>query len=292
MIASSQHTEHASVNEGTNTITCTICGAGYAPSYFQQGHLEAATIEAGFMSICHFCFRCRRPACPNCWDAVHGVCGACVQEAQLPFRAEVPPLADMAFPPAQHTQNSQNAGVPPLFICVYPGKFQDTPHSADSISSADTVEIVALKPIREHYEVQHIPQTQEHAQERPAALSPTTQTPPAGPTAQTPTTQTPPPGPTVQTLPTTQTPPIVPEAPIVQTPQADNRPVKRGAWATISRAIDRTVTVLALLTLLAIVVLVLLAEYSPTMNSQIYTLVHIDIRKEIAYLWHLIHQIF
>ena len=70
-------------------VTCRICDAVYAPSPQQAPFLQYAqgTLEATFMGMCHFCFRCRRAACPQCWDEVHGVCGSCVQEAGLPFRA-------------------------------------------------------------------------------------------------------------------------------------------------------------------------------------------------------------
>jgi hypothetical protein len=84
------------------TITCTICDAVYAPSPQQVPFLQytRGALEATFMGMCHFCFRCRHAACPQCWDEVHGVCGSCVQEAGLPFRAGAIPLDGLMFPPA------------------------------------------------------------------------------------------------------------------------------------------------------------------------------------------------
>src|ERR1700726_349331 len=75
-------------------IACSICDAGYIPSPTYPNLMQAPprVIEAAFMSMCHFCFRCRRPACPACWDAVHGVCGACVQETHLHIRVDTKPL--------------------------------------------------------------------------------------------------------------------------------------------------------------------------------------------------------
>lgn len=83
------------------TITCSICDAVYAPSLQQAPFLQYAqrALEATFMGMCHFCFRCRRAACPQCWDEVHGVCGSCVQEAGLPFRIAATPFDGLVFPP-------------------------------------------------------------------------------------------------------------------------------------------------------------------------------------------------
>src|ERR1700680_2883002 len=66
------------VVEAGTTVTCAICDAVYAPSPLQLPFLQYSqgALEATFMSMCHFCFRCRRAACPQCWDDVHGVCGS------------------------------------------------------------------------------------------------------------------------------------------------------------------------------------------------------------------------
>ena len=107
-------------------ITCAICGAGYGPSLAHKDLLQVSPtlLEAVFMSVCHFCFRCRRPACPACWDTVHGVCGACVQEANLPFRAETTPLRGLIFPPLREKINPQENTSSQFLICVHPGSFQ------------------------------------------------------------------------------------------------------------------------------------------------------------------------
>jgi len=75
------------------------------------------------MSMCHFCFRCRRPACPLCWDDVHSICGACVEEVHLPFRREGEPLpmnsSLLKTTPQRSPAKPQNF---PL-VCVSPGRF-------------------------------------------------------------------------------------------------------------------------------------------------------------------------
>ena len=55
--------------------------------------------DAAFRSIVIFCYRCGRPACPDCWDVDKQMCGACVADRGLvrsPHRGEpvAGPLAD------------------------------------------------------------------------------------------------------------------------------------------------------------------------------------------------------
>ncbi len=145
----SQHILHSSSGSTIGTITCAICDAGFTPAPARQDLLQVppTVLEAMFMSMCHFCFRCRRPACPECWDAVHGVCGACVQEAHLPFRAQAAPLGGVIFPPQhqQHPpdQNSDNNAAP-LLVCIRPGRFQ-----AEVSLSTDPLKSVPVVPIKE-----------------------------------------------------------------------------------------------------------------------------------------------
>lgn len=116
------------------TMVCMICQAVYVPSqaYAYLLHAPHLALESAFMSMCHFCFRCRRPACPACWDDVHAVCGACGLDAHLSFRASPPPLSGTLFPPVHpasetrvHTEFSGASARPP-FICVAQGRFQSS----------------------------------------------------------------------------------------------------------------------------------------------------------------------
>ncbi|HEY7833858.1 MAG TPA: zinc ribbon domain-containing protein [Ktedonobacterales bacterium] len=55
--------------------------------------------DAAFRAIVIYCYRCGRPACPDCWDDDKQMCGACVAERGLirsPHRGEpvAGPLAD------------------------------------------------------------------------------------------------------------------------------------------------------------------------------------------------------
>ncbi len=111
------------------TITCIICQAVYAPSRVHAYLLQAPPIalESAFMSMCHFCFRCRRPSCPNCWDAVHAVCGQCTRETHVPFRTETPPLEGTPSLAAHPSFPIDNHLIPPSLVPVHPGRFQETP---------------------------------------------------------------------------------------------------------------------------------------------------------------------
>lgn len=140
----------------THRITCTICDAGYMPSQSRQDLLQASpsVLESTFMSMCHYCFRCRRPACPACWDAMHGVCGACVQEARLPFRSSASPLTGILFPPSvspmspiSHMgQSSMDTTIAPLLMCIRPGRFQQRTAMFE-VTAAQTSEDVLIPTV-------------------------------------------------------------------------------------------------------------------------------------------------
>jgi len=129
----------------TRTAICVICQAVYAPSPSYEYLLQAppVALESAFMSMCHFCFRCRRPACPRCWDDVHGVCGTCSLETGLPFRSNAPPLMG-ALPqaPTQKIPSTRTKpAVTPLF-CVQSGRFYelDAPFVARRASASRKLE--------------------------------------------------------------------------------------------------------------------------------------------------------
>lgn len=125
----------------TGAVVCVVCKAVYAPSPLYEYLLQAPSValESAFMSMCRFCFRCRRPACPGCWDDVHSVCGACSLETGLPFRSNAPPL-DGALPQAPSRPPLPAQAKPmtvPLF-CVQPGRFRapDSPDNERGISAS------------------------------------------------------------------------------------------------------------------------------------------------------------
>jgi hypothetical protein len=141
----SEHVTQPPIVEVEKTISCTICEAVYAPSLEYTYFLNAPSmaLESALMSMCHFCFRCRRPACPACWDDVHGVCGSCVQEAHLSFRTAPEPLSGLLFPPRQILPvREQEHRAPSPLTCIRPGRFQQT-DTIDEISTRPTQEIPA-----------------------------------------------------------------------------------------------------------------------------------------------------
>ncbi len=109
------------------TISCSICQAVYAPARLHSYLLQAPPIalELAFLGMCHFCFRCRRPSCPNCWDAIHAVCGQCTRETHVPFRTETPPLAGTSYPSTHSILPIDDHSISPSLVPVQPGRFQE-----------------------------------------------------------------------------------------------------------------------------------------------------------------------
>lgn len=229
-------------------IACAICNAGFGLSPAHESLLQApaTVLEAAFMSMCHFCFRCRRPACPECWDAVHGVCGACVEEAHLPFRVDATPLSGLIFPPVREVHATQENMTSPLLVCIRPGRFQtDVPHSTDLPKA---LPIVAAS-------MQYRLQGEIDEQGRTTGWVPGS-------------------------------------APAWQVEDEDVQgPEKPRTGVHFRTVVERIVTVILLIVLLAITVMVVLAEVSGAANIEIVRLFDVDIRYEIAYLVSLVGQL-
>ena len=136
---SKQSVQLSTIRSTQGTVVCTICSAQYAPTEAHAYLLQAPqlALESAFMSMCHFCFRCRRPACPLCWDNVHGLCEACVEDVHLPFRQEVEPLPlnSQLLVPALPRLQQQHAPSFPL-VCIQPGRFQADTSSVEHITDA------------------------------------------------------------------------------------------------------------------------------------------------------------
>jgi len=80
--------------------------------------------------------------------------------------------------------------------------------------------------------------------------------------------------------------------PLSSSPEEDsNAPKEAGTGARIMKVVERLVTVVLIMILLAIAVMIILAEVSSTANAQILRLFNVDIRYEVAYLIALIKQI-
>ncbi len=143
-ITDSKQLVSSSTSHSDKAIACTICSAQYAPAQAHAYLLEAPrlALESAFMSMCHFCFRCRRPACPLCWDDVHGLCGACVEDVHLPFRQEAEPLplnSQLLIPASPRPQQRHAPSFP--LVAVQPGRFQSDIAQVE-VSEEPTVAIV------------------------------------------------------------------------------------------------------------------------------------------------------
>lgn len=109
--------------ETLKIVACSICRAVYVPSGTQPERYPGVLLETAFLDICHFCFRCQRPACPQCWNPVHHTCASCCEAAHLPFRGPVPALEGLVFLSLTSQTNKIS------FICQRNGRFY-TPEPA------------------------------------------------------------------------------------------------------------------------------------------------------------------
>jgi hypothetical protein len=249
------------------TITCPLCAAQFMPepAHAYLNSVNADALDAAFQSICHVCFRCHRSACPQCWDNVHRVCGACVLQAGLVFRSEVTPLAGLLFPPLQQTFSSGKQMSATPFVCIQPGRFEV---DRSSSSGTDTPAAIPSLNGKENSVADYLPSGETRAAQAPQPLvirhSRPYETSPEGPRR-------------------------------FDAQQADedvDDELAMGLFARILRAIERVVTILLFLVLLAIIVAIVLAEASRTMNAWFERLLHVDIRAEVAYLMTLVRQIY
>ncbi len=238
-------------------VFCEICQAGYAPAPTHEDlkHAPPVVLESALMGMCHFCFRCRRAACPACWDEVHGICGSCTQEAHLPFRSEVRQLEGTMLPPISQVHNRiQEKPGSPLLVCVRPGRFQAELSQATGMFQRPTVPPPAAT---------HPPAL--HREEQPEKR-----------------------GNFRTERVTMQKPPV--EKRVDQKFEEEEKQTDRPRTSFL-KIVERLVTTVLTLILVAIIVLIVLAEASVPANALIVQMLHVDIRQEIAYLLYVIHQL-
>ncbi|MDQ6660382.1 MAG: hypothetical protein M3Z24_05385 [Chloroflexota bacterium] len=250
-----------------NSMICNICSAAYVPAPSHQYLLDASPLvrESAFMSMCHFCFRCRHAACPECWDEINGLCGACVKEIGLSFRVDAPPLKGVFFPPVRQLQAPAKRTTSPLLVCVRSGSFQTEIQqpSSDIVKAieSETMTTAAKESVGETKDIQHSPSLPHKGVKGVSRYGKKRQT-------------------EVNVSPD-------------ETKQEESFPLskegelKKGK-VQIFRVIERALTGAAFLMVCFILSLIILAEIFPKVNAFIAHLLYIDIRAEIEYLGHLI----
>ncbi len=262
------------------TVTCKICDACYSPAparadLLQVGPDASDALEAAFMSMCHFCFRCRRPACPGCWDEVHRVCAECVQEAHLAFRADVPPLQGTVFPApitasciGQAAIGSDTA-IAPLLICVRPGRFQ---HGSLPAVSSDQTRVDD--------------RTGEYRGGDGSATPPGGRGQAVAPTSF-------PKGRGQAVAPTSFPKGRGQAVASTSFPKGRGQAVASTSFSNVSilKVAERVLNVVLFSLLVAIILLIIVAELSSNANAQIMVLFHVDVRSEIAYILYIVQQL-
>ncbi len=247
---------HSSGNERTGgiAVACAICDATFTFSATAEGlQLSADTLETVFMSVCHFCFRCRRLACPECWDGLHRLCGACVREADLPFRTAAPSLrgASLSSAALQDIPSPANPSSSAL-LCVRAGHFQRAPDATAAPAEPSTSPASASRLLMLS-DSQGAQQLDGRAQKVMYYI------------------------------------PLLPQDDQKQAGEPEREMLS--PLVRIANAAEQLATAIAFCLLLVISVLIVLAALSPAANLQIMRLLHIDIRSEIAYLTNLVQQL-
>ena len=155
-ICDTEQLTHPITYAKNGTVTCTICSAHYTPSQAHAYLIQAPYIalESAFMSMCRFCFRCRRPACPLCWDDIHGLCGTCVEEVHLPFRKEAEPLPlnSVLLVPLSPQPKQRHVASFPL-VCIRPGSFHADTSQKEDISLLKPDNVISPAPTRQEQEM-------------------------------------------------------------------------------------------------------------------------------------------
>jgi hypothetical protein len=268
----------SSTSPTEGTITCIICQAVYAPSRLHAYLLQAPPIalESAFMSMCHFCFRCRRPSCPNCWDAVHAICGQCTRETHVPFRVETLPFEGTSHPSTHSNFPMNDQSISSSLVPVHPGRFQETlpsPMSTTTNSASQThspvqsagtsvasfpidIDAIATHPDRSGWSEVDEVATRPDRNRLPDIDDITTR-----------------PGSTGS----------------LHTGKIQTHPDQ---FSNGKQKLIRILLAFTLLLAFLLLAIIVASSISMDVNLSIYKLLHIDIRAELTAIWHFLHSLF
>ncbi len=296
--------------QGQSTVACMICHAIYTPSTNQPqlAHAPQSVLESALLGMCHFCFRCRRPSCPFCWDAVHGICGSCVLETGLPFRSEVPPLSGTWLPPMRQGQPATNNGAAYPLVGIQSGRLEGLimqtvqPGLANSIGPGMNMMPPQVRPVQGAFPGTSamFPQNAQNAQNMLSMMQP----PPAGSMPSIPTTPD-----ATQSTRNARTSKRARSAKAMEEDHLapyyiyiddgddevvdGKKQVDTDASPSVHalRKIERAMTLLLLVVIALLMMTIIAASFSSQVNGYIAQVLHIDIRAEITYLWQLLAQL-
>jgi hypothetical protein len=283
-------------------VSCPVCRAVYIPSWRQERERASlAVLESTFLSICHFCFRCQRAACPQCWNPIHCACASCSEEAQLPFRSPVPSLEGLIFSCPAGTSDEPPA--PRSFTCLRNGSFyfpdpgrqakelQDE-QSSSPVTSAD---LPALQSKSESPVPFDPPWLREMLNQRREEQVGDPVSRPLGQWANgavwpvqalnvSPHTSGPEWAPAAQIVPPMPALPMLTAEVREATSQGPEDEQEGDEGISLFERVENVLIIVLSTILLAIVLMLVLALSFPQMNTFFYQLIHIDIRTEILYL--------
>lgn len=128
-------------------ISCPICRAIYMPASQPQGGAQNSSpaLEAAFLHVCHFCFRCQKPACPQCWNHEQNLCAACSNAAKLAFRSPLSSFEGLIFSPPAFPHAAQTSQL--SFACLRNGQFYQSEQSPAEAWHAGSLLAPAAGPV-------------------------------------------------------------------------------------------------------------------------------------------------
>jgi hypothetical protein len=309
--------------ETLKVVSCLVCQAVYIPSSQQQGNAQSSFIllETAFLRVCHFCFRCQRPACPQCWNQTYNLCAACSKAARCVFRSPLTSFEGLIFSPPLFPQVVQMANV--SFICLRNGCFYTSEPFPSETRPAEPVIPLRLSaapsetrpaylitssalpmaqdtttvslPATDHYYPDWLQEIMGRKPDKLSGGSPQKVDDLANEPAHTE---------DLLSLPQTNAlEPLWPSQPLPQLREqrlstaADKsvgietdllEPVRTAEDLSLIERIENTLIFITSLALVLIILMVILAISSADINALFLRLIHIDIRAEIAYLLKLI----
>jgi hypothetical protein len=294
-------------------VTCPVCRAVYVPYIQKQrdGYNGSFTLlETAFLRVCHFCFRCQRPACPQCWNQEYNLCAACSKVAHVPFHSPLSSFEGLIFSPPVFAQMSQASAL--SFACLRNGHSHAPAHLSVETTPGDALvtemhlespvlssaspypswlqEIMgqgANEPASDDVRQMDAPPAESADMAEQAHALPHTNSSTWPQTTRTPDTNS---SAWLQTAESSARV-LQPSSTIDRgaTPEEDGQePVQEEEKLTPVERVENVLIYITSLLLALIVVMIILALSSAELNMLFLRFLHIDIRAEIAYLLQLI----
>ncbi|HET8844774.1 MAG TPA: hypothetical protein VFN35_25100 [Ktedonobacteraceae bacterium] len=263
-------------------IACPVCRAVYMP-FFREGKSAQSLnplLETAFLSVCRFCFRCQRPACPQCWNREHNLCAACSQEIQVSFHVPLPSFEGLVFSPLLSLHKEAVADV--SFICRRNGRFASPELVSEETLLPTCLPVEKSGPAADYPGWLQEVMSQKAGKQQPAKVFQAAENLQNSEPVST--------GKSLD-LPSTNAlewPSVTQEEDVAVKDVSISEVTQNNEKLPLIERIENVLIVLVSIILVALILMIVLAVGSADMNAFFLRLFHIDIRAEIAYLLKLI----